>query len=318
MHERHERILHLVADDYVRTAKPVSSAAVAARLDLSSATVRSVFGELEDGGWLQQPHTSAGRVPTSRGFRHYARDLWPPAPHPELVHELRGRFATLTGEALLHELAQVVAALTGYAVVVTVPSDGGSRALEIHLSAVQERSLLAVVVLENGLVRQLRVEIDPSPEDDVLDDAERQLRQLTVPLFQVPEALLWIARNAGDELARTLRAIARAWPDLHAPRSVGAGLAGVLQEPEAHDPTFVKLVVDRLERPWAHDPGGETLRHDGLSLRWDDALALVERDWPVGRPTGRLTLIGPARLRYGRALQVLDAAAHATHHGVGR
>jgi heat-inducible transcriptional repressor len=310
---RHDRILHLVADDYVRTAKPVSSAAIAARLDVSSATVRSAFGALEESGLLQQPHTSAGRVPTALGFRRYALDLWPPEPlPPQVVHDLRGRFAVLAGDALVHELARVVAALTGYAVVVTLPTGADLHALEIHLSAYQAGALLAVVVLENGHVRQLRVEIDPSPDDDVLDDAERQLRQLTVPLSDVPAALTSIALGAESELARTLCAIARAWPTLHAPRTIGAGLVGVLEEPEAHDASFVRLLVERLERPQAGESVGEVLRHEAVSLRWDDALALVERDWPTGHPTGRLTVIGPKRLRYGRALQVLDGVPRFT------
>lgn len=311
MHARHERILHLVAEGYVQTAKPVASASVARELDVSSATVRNAFAALEEAGLLQQPHTSAGRIPTSAGFGVYARDLLPPAPIPaELADALRRRFSQRHGDDLLDAVARAVAELSGYAVVVTVPADDRLHALEIHLTSLHARGLLAVVVLENGLVRQVRVDLDPGPDDDVLNDAERQLRQLTLPVAAVPAALAALARGADPELARTLDAIRAAWPAVTPPRHATAGLGAVLSEPEAQDPAFVRLIVERVERPPADEPvahhgADPAAGDDGLDLSWDEALAMVRTGWRAGAAHGRLTLIGPARLRYRPALQVV-------------
>jgi heat-inducible transcriptional repressor len=314
MHARRDRILHLVAEGYVRTARPVASSSVAAVLDVSSATVRNAFGALEDEGLLQQPHASAGRIPTSLGFRRYAHDLLPPAPLASAALEaLRVRFAASHGDALLQQLAQATAELSGYAVVVSLPADDQLHALEIHLSLLHARALLAVVVLENGLVRQVRVDLDPSPDDQVLDGAERQLRQLTLPVAAVPLALTELARGAEPELARTLLAIRAAWPAVSPPRTIVAGLTGVLQEPEANDPAFVRLLVDRVERPWSgigtDDPDEDVAEE--LALAWDEALALVRARWRAGATHGHLTLVGPARLRYGPALQVVGGVTSA-------
>jgi heat-inducible transcriptional repressor len=318
MPARRDRILHLVAEGYVRTARPVPSSSVAAALDVSSATVRNAFGALEDEGLLQQPHASAGRIPTSLGFRRYAHDLLPPTPlAPAALAALRVRFAASHGDVLLQQLAQAAAELSGYAVVVSLPADDQLHALEIHLSLLHARALLAVVVLENGLVRQVRVDLDPSPDDQVLSGAERQLRQLTLPVTAVPLALAALARDAEPELARTLLAIRAAWPAVSPPRTVVAGLTGVLQEPEAHDPAFVRLLVDRVERPWTgiesddQDDDGEK-----LALVWDEALALVRSRWRAGATHGHLTLIGPARMRYGPALQVVGGVTSALKSAV--
>jgi heat-inducible transcriptional repressor len=81
--ERHVRVLHAVAESYIRTAHPVPSQHVASQLDVSSATVRNDFGALEEGGLLQQPHTSAGRIPTAEGFRYYAASYLPPRRLPK-------------------------------------------------------------------------------------------------------------------------------------------------------------------------------------------------------------------------------------------
>lgn len=300
MRERAHRILNLVADRYVRTARPVASAAVAAELDVSSATVRNAFGALEDEGLLQQPHTSAGRIPTALGFRRYADAFLPPEPLPEAARDaVRRRLAGAYGDALLQQLAHVAAELSGYAVVVRVPADPNVHALEVHLSLLHARALLAVVVLANGLVRQVRVDLDPAPDDAVLGVAERHLRQLTLPVTDVPRALTVLAAHAEPELARTLRALHDAWPGVTPPRTASAGLSNVLDEPEARDPAFVRLVVDRVERP---SPSATAT--GGLGLAWDGGLASVTTRWDdvLG---GTLTLVGPARLRYGRALQVV-------------
>lgn len=314
-HERHERILHLVADDYVRTAKPVPSAKVAAHLDVSSATVRNAFGALEDEGLLHQPHTSAGRIPTELGFRRYAHVFLPPQPLPAAaIGALQKRLAGLQGESLLQQLAQVAAELSGYAVVVSLPADDRLLAMEIHLSALHARALMAVVVLENGLVRQLRVDLDPSPDDEVLDDAERQLRQLTLPVAEVPRALAVLAEHAEPEMARTLGALRQAWPSLVSAQMVSAGLGGLLQEPEAADPGFMRLAVDQVERPVASSalpgtvPGGHD---DELLLDWQDGLVTVRAHWRSIGGAGELRLVGPARLRYGSALQVAHGVAAA-------
>jgi heat-inducible transcriptional repressor len=307
MSDRRDRILHLVAESYIRTAQPVASARIAERLDLSSATVRSEFGTLEHEGFLQQPHTSAGRIPTPRGFSRYAARFLPPRPLTSQARRfLASRFATFHGEALLRQLAQTTAELTGYAVVVSLPADDRLHAHEIHLSQLSDRTVMAVVVLENGMVRQLRVAVDPAPTDAALDDAERSLRQLTLPLREVPGALRRLARSADPDLERTLTAIASAWPDVAPERSASAGLRRLLDEPESRDPHFVRLVIDTIERP-AVAPAGD----GGVMIDTDESLALVKASVRVGDSIGALTLVGPARLRYATATRVVRGVSDA-------
>lgn len=315
MLERHERILQLVAETYVETARPVSSAAIARELEISSATVRNAFAALDEAGLLQQPHASAGRIPTNRGFGQYTRWLIPPTPMPlDRVAALRHQFAQTTGDSRVQTLADVVAALTGYAVVVTLPAHENLHALEIHLTALHSRALMAVVVLESGIVRQLRVDLDPSPEEGVLNDAERALRQLTLPVAAVPQALQALAQGAEPELARTLLAIKEAWPHVLPTHAASAGLTAVLREPEAADPAFVRLLVERVANPSDAMHAGnltESASSDGLDVRWNETLATVHARWQAGAAEGQLMLVGPARLRYRPALQVVHGAARA-------
>lgn len=307
-HDRRATILKLVAESYIETAHPVPSGRVAEVLDLSSATVRNEFAVLEEEGLLQQPHTSAGRMPTPAGFRAYAAAFIPPGRLPEAQRtQVQTHLRGLHGERLLERIASLVADLSGYAVVVSVPADDRLRTHEVHLSLLSGRHLLAVVVLENGLVRQFAVELDPAPEDDVIDDAERSLRQLTVPARDVPRALEQIALDIGGDLARTLRAVAEAWPGMTPPRLIADGVRNLLGEPEARDPDFLRRVMDQVE---AAQPAATTLQ--GIGLELDEALARVSAEVQLfGLDGSSITLLGPARMRYRQAIMVVSGVRDA-------
>lgn len=315
MNDRRSTILRMVTESYIDTAHPVASSWVADRLDLSSATVRNEFGALEEAGYLQQPHTSAGRTPTASGFRMYAMSCLPARRLPARQRRmLEQQLHAADGEGLFSLLARLASELSGYAVVVHIPADEDLHILEIHLSTLSTQRLLAVVVLENGLVRQLSVDLDPVPSDDVLDDAERNLRQLTLPLGEVRGALTSLATTADAELARTLLAVASAWRRLHAPRTFSDGLRRLFAEPESQDPAFLRLVVDQVEAP------ADASSHEwpDMSVELDEALARVSAGFEVANARGRLTLVGPTRMRYPAAMMVAqglqDALAQARHH----
>lgn len=297
MNARTEQVLALVAAHHIASAKPVPSSLVAEQLRVSSATVRNEYSLLEHAGYLLQPHTSAGRIPSSRGYRRYAKRFLPPQTLPEaqqalLEASLRGAH----GDSLFERIASVTADLSGYAVVVTLPGDDTLQALEIHLSVLPGSRTLAVVVLQNGLVRQLALELEPSPSEADLREAESTLRHLTLPLWEVPRALEDIATRAGSEVARTYRALATAWPQLRAPRIFSHGLKHLFSEPESADPSFVRRALERVERP--------TTSAEALALVFEESLALISAQLTLGSSRAGLFLLGPLRMRYPETLMI--------------
>lgn len=294
---RTEQVLALVAATHIASAKPVPSALIAQQLMVSSATIRNEFSLLEHEGYLLQPHTSAGRIPSARGYRHYARRFLPPRTLPKaqralLFESLRGAH----GDGLLERIASVTADLSGYAVVVTLPGDDAVQTLEIHLSSLSQSRILAVVVLQNGLVRQLALELDPSPSENDLREAETSLRRLSLPLWEMPQALSDFASRAENEVARTYRALAEAWPQLRAPRIFSHGLKNLFAEPESADPSFVRQVLERVESP--------VTSAESLALAFEDSLALISAQLPFGASRAGLFLFGPLRMRYPETLMI--------------
>src|SRR5690606_11098079 len=157
-----------------------------------------------------------------------------------------------------------------------------------------------VIVFENGLVGQLGVDLDPTPSNEVIDDAERNLRQLTLPVGKIPGALRALAEGTGIELARTLRAVADAWPGLQLPRRSQHGLSRRLPVAEGQGRGVVRVVAGQLEdAPNVH----EGIRA-GYNVTLDDAGARVSASFSCGSGTGLLTLIGPASMRYRDALAI--------------
>jgi len=303
MNARTAHILDLVTERYITSAKPVPSSLIAEQLRVSSATVRNEFSQLEEAGYLAQPHTSAGRVPTALSYRRYARKFVPPQALPErqrelLAQQLRG----VHGEGLLQRVADVTAELSGYAVVVTLPADDELHTLEVHLCALSSHRVLAVVVLENGLIRQLAVELSPAPSERELQEAESTLRSLTLPVREVPVALADIATRAEEPVARTFRALAEAWGQMNPPRLFSQGLKNLLTEPESSDPQFVRLVLERVEKPQIGASADDL--DAALTLALEETLALISARLELGSARAGLLLLGPLRMRYPESLMI--------------
>jgi heat-inducible transcriptional repressor len=303
--QRRLRILNVVTENYIASARAVPSAAVADQLRVSSATVRNEFSVLEQLGMLQQPHSSAGRIPTSTGLAAYARRFIPPRKlRPEQRRVIRKRLGQQHGDLLFQDIASLAAELSGDAVVVSLPEGDWLRALEIHLTVLSSSKLLAVLVLEEGLVRQQMVNLSPVPSADVIKDVELRLRSLPVPRSGLPAAVRSLAVAAEGEVARTLDALSAALPSLSPPRLFSHGLGNLFQEPEARDPEFLRLALSQVEAP---DPGLQPA--GALNLVLSDATAQISSTFKLGSVVAHLSIIGPARMRYPQALQVSGGIA---------
>ncbi|MFB3093039.1 MAG: heat-inducible transcriptional repressor HrcA, partial [Dehalococcoidia bacterium] len=163
--ERREQLLRFIVDEYVRSAQPVASSAVAQRytLPVSSATIRNEMARLEDEGFIVQPHTSAGRVPSDKGYRYYVEALMRPQEPPAAVQQtIRHQFHQAAGETdeWAHLAAAVLAARLSYVSVVTAPHAAQTRLRSLQLVSVHDFVALLVLVLQETLVLQQTLTLD--------------------------------------------------------------------------------------------------------------------------------------------------------------
>ena len=162
--ERKAAILRAVVEEYIETAQPVGSSAVvrATSLPVSTATVRNELAVLERDGFLDHPHTSAGRVPTDKGYRFFVDQLTPALPQGQR-QRVQDFFARAHGEIeqMLTDTTRLLSELTHYAALVVAPQRDSATVRSVQLVSLGPAVALAVAVLSDGSVRKAVVEIAP-------------------------------------------------------------------------------------------------------------------------------------------------------------
>lgn len=164
--ERKVKILKAIVSNYLETGEPVGSRTISkyTDLNLSSATIRNEMSDLEDMGYICQPHTSAGRIPTDMGYRFYVDSIMEEKMETEVEREnLLERVDKM--EKMLKQVAKVLAANTNYATLVTMPQYNNTVKF-IQLSQVDESTLLAVIMVEGNIVKNKLIHTTYSLKND--------------------------------------------------------------------------------------------------------------------------------------------------------
>ena len=160
--ERKKTILKAIIQTYLETGEPVGSRTISkyTDLNLSSATIRNEMADLEEMGYILQPHTSAGRIPSDLGYRIYVDELIQEKDREvSQMQELMIR-KTDRMEKVLKQVVRILASNTNYATMITGPSLHHTKVKFIQLSKVHEMQLLAVIVVEGNIVRNQIIDLD--------------------------------------------------------------------------------------------------------------------------------------------------------------
>ena len=168
--ERKQKILHAIIQNYLETGEPVGSRTISkyADLGLSSATIRNEMSDLEEMGYIIQPHTSAGRIPSDMGYRFYVDQLMKEKEQEvtemkELIIQRQDKM-----ELVLKQMAKVLAANTNYATLITSPQYHRTKLKFIQLSVISEDQLLAVVVAEGNVVKNKVIPISHGLDNETI------------------------------------------------------------------------------------------------------------------------------------------------------
>ena len=162
MSERKLKILHAIIQNYLETGEPVGSRTISkyTDLNLSSATIRNEMADLEEMGYIIQPHTSAGRIPSDKGYRLYV-DMLMEEKEQEL-NEMQDQMLDKADkmDQLLKHAAKVLATNTNYATMVSTPMNNSNKIKFIQLSMVDEEQVIAVIVLGGNVIKNKIINID--------------------------------------------------------------------------------------------------------------------------------------------------------------
>lgn len=168
--ERKMKILQAIIRNYLETGEPVGSRTISkyTDLNLSSATIRNEMADLEELGYILQPHTSAGRIPSDKGYRLYVDKMMEDKEREidemkEMLLEKEDKM-----EHLLKQVAKVLAVNTNYATMVTTPQIHHNKLKFIQLSRVDAKQLLAVIVVEGNVIKNTMLSIEEELDEETL------------------------------------------------------------------------------------------------------------------------------------------------------
>lgn len=317
--DRKAAILQAVVEGYITTSEPVGSAHVgrASGLDVSSATIRSEMVQLEEEGYLNQPHTSAGRIPSDKGYRYFVDTLM--EPH-QVAHGQAQKVSSFFGaaqgelERIMRDTSSFLATLTDYASLVVGPQPEASPIRAVQVVRLASDQAMVLVVHANAAIERALVPVSAELSDDHLERAGQQVAEawtsFTVADRRSPaptgiETVDATAEAVSDTVAQMS---ARVAGGTEAPVFVGgqstvAGLFDAVEkvqdvlvvlEKQYMVVTLVKDLIDRgLDVAIGSETGVEPLAECSL------VLAPVQVD---GVNTATIGLLGPTRMQYSQAM----------------
>jgi len=318
--DRKTAILRAVVEEYIATALPVGSSHIAASdgVQVSSATVRNDMAFLEQEGYLAQPHTSAGRIPTDKGYRFFVDHLTPNGKLGVADQMKVGEFFdTATGrlEETLQRTSTLLAQMTNYAAVVLGPKKEVAVVRSVQLVGLSAHLATAVVVLSNGAVESEPIELATTISADELQRTTAHLSRL-----MVGKALGDMAHTAatGDVVIDTLaKQVLAAMSGRRTDESVFVGGASAMAE--AFDAVeIVRSVLHTLEQQFVMVSLVRDMLNRGLSVAigaehgveplaaCSVVLAPVIAD---GTTLGTVGILGPTRMNYPQALATVEVVS---------
>jgi heat-inducible transcriptional repressor len=324
---RKATILEAVVAEHIDTAQPVGSSSVAhnAEVAVSPATVRSEMVALEREGYLAQPHTSAGRVPTDKGYRYFVDHLKSGVLSSAQQHQVRDFFASVRGEVeeVLEQTSTLLSELTSYTSVVVSAGHSHASILSVQLVSLDGRHQLLVTVFSDGSVvkHSVNTTFDTNFED--VAEASKQLNALLIGTtlehrVQVP--------SRADAIATLVRESVSV---LHSEQPTADGeqvyIGGSSKVAESFDGVeTVRKVLSILEQELLVVTLVQDILNQGLSVAigsehgYEPLSACAVIVAPVtidGAPGGAVGLLGPTRMKYREALAAAGMVSqHLTRH----
>lgn len=328
---RHKAILHATVRSYIETGEPISSRTVAKRLNhrLSAATIRNAMADLEDQGYLAQPHASAGRIPTGKAFQSYVQSLQVRRPLLSELDRLRHEFA-LAGsvEERVQKSSYLLQRMTGGLGIAAAFPTQEQTLDQVDLLALSDHRVLMVVVTQDQVVRNRIIHVGEPLSQEELNSIRNYLnwnfRGWSLPLVQQEvERRLSADSAAYGELLSKLRVLydhglldvdfnpavhiegAPNLVDLQLTRERMRDILRALEEKKR-----ILLLLDRFLQPAEGQVGIQVgLADDQLSLRELSLIGIAIR-MPNGL-AGKIAVLGPIRMDYERAISAVQQVGRA-------
>ena len=316
---RQREILQAIIEDYISNAMPVGSRTISKNFALSSATIRNEMSDLEDLGYLEQPHTSAGRVPSEKAYRFYVDNLIKLStlslPEIEYIKNYYDKRIGQTGE-VLSDAARVISDLTQYVSIVTPPKSKNANVSSIQLMPVNPMTAMVVLLTDTGMIQNTPIALPRSVTVEELNSMSALLNRMFAgkSVDEIHPGAQYVVENEIADQKQIFDAICTvlsARLKQKQEKLVIEGASKMLGHQEFNDVEKARGFLQLLEE---NQKLGEIVNEndDGVSVRIGHEtglgdVSIVTATYSAhGKDLGKIGVIGPTRMQYDKVLSVLD------------
>ncbi|MGY4690365.1 heat-inducible transcriptional repressor HrcA [Salibacterium sp. K-3] len=318
-------ILQAIVDDYIHSAEPVGSRSLSKRngMSYSPATLRNEMADLEEMGFLEKPHSSSGRIPSEKGYRHYVDHLLMPHQLSSRdIHDMRSLFGrkVMEAEQVVKQSATILSELTSYASIVLGPEVFESRLKQVQIIPLNNHAAVAVLVTDTGHVENHTVSLPEALDSSELEKIANILndRLEGVPLYQLQNKIMTEVAgllrqhitNYNDALLFTEETLQKSRHE----KVYYGGKTNLLSQPEFKDVDKIRMLFELLEEDHTMH---ELLKPEqkGLMIRigqenaaeaFEDCSIISASYSFNGNPVGTISIVGPTRMEYPRVIGLIE------------
>ena len=318
--ERQGQLLKIIVEDYIKTARPVSSKSICDIMNCSSATIRSEMSSLEELGLLEKTHISSGRIPSEKGYRYYVDHIMVPK---ELtgddmlrLQKIVNNKSLVVNDAIARSM-EIISELTSYTAVVLGKQSSDNLINKVEVIPIDDNNLVAIVVTDKGHVEHKNVYIEGyvsmndikqtvdlinkliigTSLDDVSDVLEFEVKPRIADYVEQHEVLYNAFYNAFNEFTNN--------------RSVfKSGTKNILMQPEFNNTDKIREIISKFEdkeivESIKEEDNGINI-YIGSENNFDDDVTIIKTKYTINGEEGTIALIGPKRMEYDRVITLLN------------
>lgn len=320
---RQSELLKLIIEDYIKTAKPVSSKSLCDILNCSSATIRSEMSNLEELGLLEKTHTSSGRVPSEKGYRYYVDNIMKPK---ELTGEdvltlqtiFKNKSLNLS-DAIIKSM-EIVSELTNYTSIVLGKSSNENKISKVEVVPINDSNLVAIVVTDTGHVESKNLVINEKISTMEIKQTVDLINKFIVgtPIDEVSLKLELEVKPKIAESVKQQRALYDAiynafteFKDESDDNEVKVNKpSNILNQPEFNNVDKMRSILNKFEdkefvSKIKEDESGINI-YIGSESEFDDEVAIIKTKYSINGEEGTIALVGPKRMEYDRVTTLLN------------
>ena len=332
LNQREKAILRSIVQQFILTATPVGSRNITKKYDIgfSPATVRNVMADLEDSGYINHPHTSAGRVPTDKGYRYYVDSLMNVdkinIKEKSIIENSLGQILDET-EDLVKVTSKLLSSITKQIACVTYPNLESGILERIQIITLTSTRILVVISIKSGLVKTITMELDTEMIESHIESVQLLLNEKLsgLSLAEIRNTFKERFLDVEDDQKPIIRlfvdSVDKLFKDeVRTDRLIVTGAKNVIQQPEFENPesfqSIIELIEDKDVIIHIMDKSSESKKEEVYisigSEMIDKKLqeySFVSKEYKFGETSGTLGIIGPKRMEYSRIVAIVDYLA---------